>query len=180
MPISVNAELNRKNIAPRVKSDINKVAQSFAAVDKLELVHSMHKSGKYVLEYNGKTVEIAPSDVVVTYKASEGYAYSERDDLLVFVSTTRERDLTMKGLLRDLARHLQQLRKERQYNPTDTVNAAYIAGLDPEEIESLSTMKDDMTYLVRVKTIQLSKEAAANVNYKAIEIDGREFRISVE
>jgi isoleucyl-tRNA synthetase len=180
MPISVNAELNRKNIAPRVKSDINKVAQSFAAVDKLELVRSMHKSGKYVLEYNGKTVEIAPSDVVVTYKASEGYAYSERDDLLVFVSTTRERDLTMKGLLRDLARHLQQLRKERQYNPTDTVNAAYIAGLDPEEIESLSTMKDDMTYLVRVKTIQLSKEAAANVNYKAIEIDGREFRISVE
>jgi isoleucyl-tRNA synthetase len=180
MPISVNAVLIRKNIAPRVKADINRVAQSFDAVDKLELVSSLQESGTYLLAYNGKTVEISPSDIEVTYKALEGYTSSERDDLIVFVSTIREKDLTMKGLLRDLARQLQQLRKERRYNPTDTVNAAYIAGLDEEEIESLSTMNDEMAYLVRVKTVQLSKEAITNVSYKVIEIDGREFRISVE
>jgi isoleucyl-tRNA synthetase len=180
MPISVNAVLIRKNIAPRVKADINRVAQSFDAVDKLELVSSLQESGTYLLAYNGKTVEISPSDIEVTYKALEGYTSSERDDLIVFVSTIREKDLTMKGLLRDLARQLQQLRKERRYNPTDTINAAYIAGLDEEEIESLSTMKDEMAYLVRVKTVQLSKEATTNVSYKVIEIDGREFRISVE
>jgi isoleucyl-tRNA synthetase len=89
--------------------------------------------------------------------------------------------LIVKGLLRDLARQLQQLRKERQYNPTDIVDAAYVAGLTGEEIASLSLMKDELTYLVRVKTVfLLEQEAAINVSYKVVEIDGREFKISVE
>jgi isoleucyl-tRNA synthetase len=89
--------------------------------------------------------------------------------------------LIVKGLLRDLARQLQQLRKERQYNPTDIVDAAYVAGLTGEEIASLSQMKDELTYLVRVKTVfLLEQEAAINVSYKVVEIDGREFKISVE
>jgi isoleucyl-tRNA synthetase len=88
--------------------------------------------------------------------------------------------LITKGLIRDLARQLQELRKERQYNPTDTIDAVYVAGLEAEEISSLSFMKDELTYLVRVKGVQLSKEPLVNVAYKAVEIDGREFKISVE
>jgi isoleucyl-tRNA synthetase len=99
---------------------------------------------------------------------------------VVFVSSVRDKDLIAKGLLRDLARQLQQLRKERQYNPTDTVDAAYVAGLAGEEISILSAMKDELTYLVRVKKMVLSEDAVLNVTYKVVEIDGREFKISVE
>jgi hypothetical protein len=60
------------------------------------------------------------------------------------------------------------------------LSAAYVAGLDEEETASLSALKDEMAFLVRVKTVVLSKEPLPNVNYKAVEIDGREFRISVE
>jgi isoleucyl-tRNA synthetase len=181
MPISVSVMLLRRNIAPTVKSDIGNVAKAFESIDKLELIRSLQKSGSYSLEYNdGKTVKLSPYDLEITYKASEGYSSSERDDLVVFISTTREKDLITKGLLRDLARQLQQLRKERQYNPTDTVNAAYIAGLYREEIAALSIMKDELAYLVRVKSVQLSKEALINVSYKVVHIGGREFKISVE
>ncbi|HYY40210.1 MAG TPA: DUF5915 domain-containing protein, partial [Nitrososphaera sp.] len=180
-PISVSVVLLRRNIAPIVKSDIGNVARVFESIDKQELIRSLQKSGNYSLEYNdGKTVKLSPSDLEITYKASEEYSSSERDDLVVFISTTREKDLITKGLLRDLARQLQQLRKERQYNPTDTVNAAYIAGLDREEIADLSIMKDELTYLVRVKTVHLSKEALTNVSYEVVDIGGREFKISVE
>ena len=180
MPISVSMLLLRKNIAPRVKADIREVDKAFESVNTLEIIRSFKKSGSYVLAYNDKTVELSPSDVELAYKALEGYSFSERDGLVVFISTTREKDLITKGLLRDLARQLQQLRKERQYNPTDTLNTAYIAGLDAEEISNLSVMRDELTYLVRVKTVVLSKEATVNVSYKAVEIDGREFKISVE
>src|SRR5919109_70334 len=180
MPISISVSLLRKNIAPRIKADIDKVARAFESIDKLKLLRSFQKFGSYLLAYNGKTVRVSPSDVEIAYKASEGYSSSERDELVVFISTTREKDLIIKGLLRDLARQLQQLRKERQYNPTDIVNAAYVAGLDGEEIARLSIMKDELTYLVRVKTVELSKEAVVNVSYKVVEIDGRKFKISVE
>ncbi|AFU57519.1 isoleucine--tRNA ligase [Candidatus Nitrososphaera gargensis Ga9.2] len=181
MPISVSVELVRKNVAPRVKADIGKVVQAFENIDKLRLLGSL-RSGNYSLTYDdGKTVELSPSDVEVAYKAAEGYSSSERGDLVVFISTTRDKDLMVKGLIRDLARQLQQLRKERQYNPTDILDAAYVAGLEAEEIAALSAMKDELTYLVRVKNVSLSKEPLDNkVNYKTVEIDGREFRISVE
>jgi hypothetical protein len=41
-------------------------------------------------------------------------------------------------------------------------------------------MKDELTYLVRVKDASLSMEPLDKINYKTVEIDGREFRISVE
>jgi hypothetical protein len=41
-------------------------------------------------------------------------------------------------------------------------------------------MKDDLAYLIRVKSVALSKEPGETASYKAIEIDGREFKISVE
>jgi isoleucyl-tRNA synthetase len=179
MPISFSMELVRKNVASRVKADIGKVSQAFESTDKLSVLNSL-RSGNYSLAYDGKTVDLSPSDVEIIYKASEGYSSSERDNLVVLISTTRDRDLIAKGLLRDLARQLQQLRKERQYNPTDILNAAYVAGLDDEEAATLSAMRDQLTYLVRVKNAALSKEPLDNVNYKNVEIDGREFKISVE
>ncbi len=179
MPISFSVALVRKNVAPRVKADIGKVSQAFESADKLSVLNSL-RLGSYSLAFDDKTVDLSPSDVEITYKASEGYSSSERDDLVVFISTTRDKDLTAKGLLRDLARQLQQLRKERQYNPTDILNAAHAAGLDDEEVTTLSAMRDELIYLVRVKSAVLSKEPLDNVNYKTIEIDGREFKISVE
>jgi isoleucyl-tRNA synthetase len=118
--------------------------------------------------------------VEIAYKPSAGYSCAERDGIIVFVSSIRDKDLIAKGLLRDLARQLQQLRKERQYNPTDIVDAAYVAGLAGEEIARLSLMKDELTYLVRVKNVILLEQATINVSYKVVEIDGREFKISVE
>ncbi len=179
MPISFSVALVRNNVAPRVKADIGKVSQAFESADKLSVLNSL-RLGSYSLAFDDKTVDLSPSDVEITYKASEGYSSSERDDLVVFISTTRDKDLTAKGLLRDLARQLQQLRKERQYNPTEILNAAHAAGLDDEEVATLSAMSDELIYLVRVKSAALSKEPLDNVNYKTIEIDGREFKISVE
>jgi isoleucyl-tRNA synthetase len=182
MPISVDISLVRRNIAPRVKADINRVTEAFERVDKLELVYTLQKTEEYLLAYdnNGKTIKLLPSDVEIAYKASDGYSFSEREGVVVFVSSIRDKDLIAKGLLRDLARQLQQLRKERQYNPTDILDAAYVAGLTGEEIARLSLMKDELTYLVRVKNVNLLDDAALNVNYKLIEIDGREFKISIE
>jgi isoleucyl-tRNA synthetase len=182
MPISANISLVRKNIAPRVKADINKVAEAFERVDKGELVRAFHKSGEYLLAYDkDKTLKLSASDVEIAYKPSNGYSWSERDGIVVFISSIRDKDLIAKGLLRDLARQLQQLRKERQYNPTEIIDAAYVAGLTREEIATLSLMKGELTYLVRVKRVfLLEDDDAIRVSYKIVEIDGREFKISVE
>ena len=180
LPVKVSVSLVRKNVAPRVKAEIGNVVSAFEKVDSLALVTSM-KSGSYVLSYGDqKTVELGPTDIEISYRASEGYSSSERGDLVVLVSTARDKALTHRGLLRDLARHLQQLRKERQFNPTDVLESAFIAGLDAEEVSAIGAMKESMTYLVRVKDATVSAEKVDGIAYKSVEIDGRQFHISVQ
>jgi hypothetical protein len=47
-------------------------------------------------------------------------------------------------------------------------------------VAALTAMKDELTYLVRVNGASLSIEPQNKVKYKTVEIDGREFKISVE
>jgi hypothetical protein len=81
--------------------------------------------------------------------------------------------------LRDLARNLQQLRKRKSYNPTRSFLLLYVAKLDKDEISSLSRFKDELTYLVRVKSLILSEQQLDKIEYKNIDIDGKKVSISV-
>ncbi len=82
-----------------------------------------------------------------------------------------------KGLVKDLARRLQTLRKERGYNPTDILNVASILDLDNESLEMIKEKANDLAFLVRVKEVNFTQSCKA---YKDDDIDGQKIRISVE
>jgi isoleucyl-tRNA synthetase len=146
----------------------------------VELIKSLEASGKYTLSYDNRHIDLSSNDLEFSYVVREDYAMSERDNHIVFINTKRDKDLITRGLLRDLARNLQQLRKERGYNPTDIVPTAFVAKLSEEEISSLYSMKEELLHLVRVNSILLSKASVEKVSYKTIQLDERELEISVE
>ena len=82
-----------------------------------------------------------------------------------------------KGLVKDLARRLQTLRKERGYNPTDILSKASILDLDKESFDLLKTKIDEISFLVRVKQVDFQESCK---EYKNDDIDGQKIRISVE
>jgi isoleucyl-tRNA synthetase len=74
-----------------------------------------------------------------------------------------------KGLIKDLARRLQTLRKERGYNPTDILNKASILDLDSESLEMIKGKEKELAFLVRVNDVNFSescKESSAIINTK--------------
>jgi isoleucyl-tRNA synthetase len=147
----------------------------------LKALNSSSGGGTFRLVYEGGgEILLSADDLKLSYVVSEGYAMSERDNLMVFISTQRDKELTAKGFLRDLARNLQQLRKECGYNPTDTLSTAFVADLYDEEISFLSPLKDELKYLVRVKSIVLTKDAVEKINYKSIDLEGRKLKISIQ
>jgi isoleucyl-tRNA synthetase len=180
LPIVPTVFLVKKNVASRVRSDIDKVSRALERVDKLELIKSLETSGKYSLSYDSRQIDLSSNDLEFSYTVMGGYTMSERDNLMVFIGTRRDKDLIIKGMLRDLARNLQQLRKERGYNPTEIVSTAFVANLFEEEISSLYSMKEELLHLVRVKSVVLSKASIEKVNYKTIQLDERVLEVSVE
>jgi isoleucyl-tRNA synthetase len=180
VPITPRIKLSKKNVGLKVKENLEKVMQSFAKVDIYELLRTLESSGKYLLTYSeGLLLELRPDDVELSYESAEGYALAENEDTLVFIDAQRDRDLVTKGLMRDLARNLQQLRKERGYNTTDIIPSANIAGLEEEEILRLQSMEEELKYLVRVTKIVFTKERFIDVKYKMIELEGRKLHISI-
>jgi isoleucyl-tRNA synthetase len=180
MPIVTHIKLKRKNVAPYVKTNIERVVQALEKIDKKELLKSLQFSGKYHLSYEGGEIDLTPADLELSYTAAEGYAMSERDTMIIFIATKRDEHLTAKGLLRDLARNLQQLRKECGYNPTEILSSAFIANLEDYEISVLSELREELMYLVRVKSVIFSKESIDKTNSKIIDLEGRKLTISLE
>src|SRR5919106_2694409 len=180
VPIIPRINLSKKNVGIKVKDNLEKVMQSFAKIDIYELLRTLEYSGKYLLTYDeGLRLEMSPDDVELSYIPAEGYALAENGDTMVFIDTRRDKDLVTKGLMRDLARNLQQLRKERGYNTTDIISSAYIAGLEEEEILGLYSMEEELKYLVRVNKIVITIECVKDIKYKMIDLEGRRLHLSI-
>ncbi|HEY6163879.1 MAG TPA: isoleucine--tRNA ligase [Nitrososphaeraceae archaeon] len=180
MPIVPDVRLIKRNVARYVKTNIGKVVQALEKIEKMELLKSLQSSGRYLLSYEGGELELNSGDLELSYDSAEGYAMSERGSMIVFIATKRDEDLTAKGLLRDLARNLQQLRKECGYNPTEIISSAFIANLEENEISVLSQLREELMYLVRVKSVILSKEPISKTNSKIVELEGRKLKICLE
>ena len=182
LPILPLISIIRKKVAPQVKADIGRVISEFEKLDKVEVLHTLKRSKMVHLIYDKSTssfVDIHEQDLEISFSVKDGYVYAEKDNLIIFMSTNRDQKLITQGLVRDLARNLQQLRKEKSYNPTEILSTAYIADLQKDEVCSLSLHRNDLTYLVRVQSVVLSEEKEEGIEYKKIEIDGREINISI-
>ena len=181
MPIIPTIKLINENVAPRVKANIGKVREALEKTDKLELLKHLESSGKYFISYEGGEIDLTSIDLQLSYRVSEGYVMSEENKMMVFIATKRDKDLIAKGLLRDLARNLQQLRKECGYNPTDILSSATVANLEEEEVKILSPLREDLMYLVRVKSVTLLKQSPHKAQTgKIIDLDGRKLMIYIE
>jgi len=177
IPIIPKVELERKKIGPKAKQDMGRLLEKFSQTNPSAIVDSLLKNGAYTFDLGDNKIELSKEDFIVGYSEKEGYAMANRDSLIVFISTTRNREMLAKGLIRDIARRLQVLRKERGYTPTDILDAAYILGLDDESLEMAKEKQSDLAYLVRVKKIEFDDKAK---NYKDEDLDGQKIRISVE
>ena len=176
LPLVPNVELDRKKIGPKVKQNVGKLIQKVSDTDPKKIVEGL-QSGTFSFDLDGSMVTLDKDDFVLDFDAKQGYAVARREGIIVFISTTRNREMMARGLVKDLARRLQTLRKEIGYSPTDIIDTAYILDLDPESLEMIKEKADELAFLVRVKRVDFTDTAK---EYKQEDIDGLKVRISVE
>ncbi|KPU81017.1 isoleucyl-tRNA synthetase, partial [Nitrosopumilus sp. PRT-SC01] len=177
LPVKAVIELERKRIGPKVKQHMSKLVSIFTETNSEEIISSLQKDGKFDFDIDGETISLDSEDFVVDFDANENFAVSKRDNYIVFISTLRNKEMMAKGLVKDVARRLQTLRKERGYNPTDVLEIASILDLDEESLEMVKERTKDLAFLVRVKQVNFTESCK---EYKNDDIDGQKIRISVE
>ena len=176
-PVIPKIELNRKTIGPKAKQNLGKLLEVFSETKPDEIIQRLEKDNSFTFDVNGTEISLDTNDFVIEVDVQEGFAFSRRNNLIGIISIERNEELMAKGLIKDLARRLQALRKERGYNPTDVLNTASILDLDEESLSMIKSKTEDLSFLVRVKQVNFTQTCK---KYKDDDIDGQKIRISVE
>ena len=177
LPVTALVELERKRIGPKAKQHMGKLVSMFNQTSPDEIVSSLEKDSKYDFDIDGEIISLNEEDFVINFDASENFTVAKRDCHTVIISTSRNKEMMAKGLVKDVARRLQTLRKERGYNPTDVLDVASILELDKESLEMISKKAEELAFLVRVKQVNFVESCK---EYKEDDIDGQKIKISVE
>jgi len=177
VPVIPKIELNRKTIGPKAKQNLGKLLETFSETKPDEIIQGLENDGSFTFDVNGTKISLDTNDFIIEFDVQEDFAFSRRNNLIGIISTVRNEELMAKGLVKDLARRLQALRKERGYNPTDILNTASILDLDEESLDMIKNKTEDLSFLVRVKQVNFTQTCK---KYKDDDIDGQKIRISVE
>ncbi len=177
LPITPHIDIQRGKIGPKVREHMSKVVTRFEETDQNDIVQSLQETGQYTFDISGSTITLDTDDFVVGYAPKQNYQMAERDGCIVFISTTRNETMMARGLIRDIARRLQSLRKQRGYNPTEILSVGSILGLDSESLQLIKPLTDELAFLVRVKEITFVESCTM---YTDDELDGQKIRLSVE
>ena len=170
-------ELERKRIGPKAKQHMGKLVSTFNETNPDEIISSLEKNSKYDFDIDGETISLDNEDFKIDFDASENFAAAKRENYTVIISTSRNKEMMAKGLVKDIARRLQTLRKERGYTPTDVLDVASILELDEESLEMMREKAKELAFLVRVKQVNFTESCK---EYKEDDIDGQKIKISVE
>jgi len=177
VPVIPKIELNRKTIGPKAKQNLSKLLEIFSETKPDEIIQGLEKDDSFTFDVNGTKISLDTNDFIIEFDVQEGFTFSRRNNLIGIISTERNEELMAKGLIKDLARRLQALRKERGYNPTDVLNTASILDLDDESLSMIKNKTEELSFLVRVKQVNFTQTCK---KYKDDDIDGQKIRISVE
>jgi isoleucyl-tRNA synthetase len=179
-PIIPSITVNRKNVAKVVKADIGILSDKFDSEDKLNILKELQEKGFYHFDYAPeKSIDLTIDDLDIAFVPVNDYVVGDKGNIILLLNTSRNEELIMKGVVKDLARNIQQLRKELGYSPTQILDRAHISNFSAEEIAKLHEFKLDLQNLVRVRKIEFTEKTDEAENSKKIELDGREILIYI-
>lgn len=180
-PIMPILTINRKTVAKVVKGDIGVLVERFEKMDKIAILERLQESGTYNFEYsNGKSVHLTLQDINIDFEPTNGYSALQKDNLIILLNKNRNDELTIKGMVKDLARNIQQLRKELGYSPTKVLDTAYISKFSRDEVTKLQEFENDLRNLVRVQKIEFPEMISdSSYKWKQIDLDGKDIAIYI-
>lgn len=177
LPLTITAKLNLELVAPRAKRSLKELQYAVASSDPVALYNQMADKGKVMVG----DFELGPADLQFFFASREPKTVvAENYGMVVALDSERNDPLIAQGLVKDLARNLQSLRKEKGYNPTDVLALAQIAGLGEQNISLLKDKESEIAFLVRSKAVKLCPDLPKeSENWREVDIDGTKVKIDI-
>ncbi len=176
-PLTLSVRLNSELVAPRARQKLKDLQEALSRTHAVELYNELSEKGKVKLG----DFELEPQELQFSFTpSSPNYSVAENFGMILALDVSRDEELIAKGVLRDVARNLQSLRKEKKFNPTDVLSTALVAGLGQQNFDMLQKKKSELAFLVRVREVKLYPDLPAeSASWQSVELDAAKIRIDV-
>jgi isoleucyl-tRNA synthetase len=109
--VTVDLAPNFRLLGPRLGERAKQVRAALQALDPFEAAQRLEQGFNIVVELPDGAAELDPDEVHVRFLAREGFAVSRRGGEAVALDLDIDDDLRRQGLLRDVVRQVQELRR---------------------------------------------------------------------
>lgn len=165
-------------LGPRFGADTPAVARAVAALDA-QAVRRLRAGKRVVVELDGRSAEVGPSDVRVLEEAAGDLVVQAADGWLVGLDTTLDDELRAEGRAREIVNRVQRARRDADLAVSDRIRLA-VAG-SPEVEQAVDAHR---AYIAgETLAVALSAGAAAVEAMEIVqeaEIEGETVRIGLE
>ncbi|MEM0286928.1 MAG: isoleucine--tRNA ligase [Nitrososphaerota archaeon] len=144
-----------------------------------ELYRKIIEKRSFALTVEGREYTLSQEDLTFSFHADKDYEVAEEKGVIAIIHTKRDAELAAEGVIRDVARRLQALRKDKGYKPTEILEKAKVAQVDEETYAALLKNKDRLMYLVRVKSLDIYKEKPDDGEWFESELDGKKIYLYI-
>jgi isoleucyl-tRNA synthetase len=178
-PAAVVLRPNGSRVGALFKERTREVMAALGPLEGQEAVKAFFAGKPIAVATEGGRVDVPLAAFELSISPREGYETTEKAGVMVALARQRDAKLTAEGLVRDIARRLQALRKERGFVPTAMLEHAWVAGLEPDDLELLGPLTGEIAFLVRVKKVELLAGRAEGRKWKEDDLDGRPLFLDV-
>jgi len=165
-----------KKLGPKYGKDLPKIQKALAELPVMQTVKHVRAKLGLPVQLNGRSITLEHDEVVLEAKPKENFLVLECDGSLLGLDTFLTEELLSEGVARDLVRHIQELRKEANYEMNDRIHLFY------EGSDKIRNAFIQHANYIKAETLSLDiSDAIAEVAFsKEVKLSGERVRLGVK
>lgn len=168
---------NLKLLGRKYGKKLGAVREALGKLSPDDVAENVTKEKTTLLELADENILLEPSEILVKKIGKENFSVAEDKDVFVALDTVITDELKAEGAVRDLVRHIQNLRKEADFEVSDRIKTFY----QTESTLLTDAIKKFSSY-IKQETLSdsLRKQKSDGVIKKTIQLAGDEITIALE
>ncbi|MGA2573465.1 MAG: isoleucine--tRNA ligase [Candidatus Methanomethylicaceae archaeon] len=171
---------NRAALGPIFRARSGRVAELIAGLDGKATLDALSRGEPVLLDLDGEKIELKKDYVTVQEKLPENYKGVKSRFGVVYIDTTKSKDLIAEGLMRDIVRRVQEMRKKANLR-VDAYIKVIIFTPNEENRELLLGKAMEISMEVRAKEFAVTAKEAMKAKFvEEWEIEEDKFTIGID
>ena len=170
--VKYDAKLNFKKVGGKYGKLTSNISAALSKVSVSKIVKDSTDTGVR-LKVEGKQILLKGDDIVIRRTLPKGITGVARREYIVYLDLEQTKDMLTSGYSREIARKVQEMRRELNLRKSEKVNVEVSASRD------VGLTSDNIKAKINAAKVSLVKEISLK-NQTPVEIQGVGFKIAIE